>query len=50
MFVKEDAPPATKDCEFCLSKVDPRATRCPNCTSVIAAAAGAGADPSLRSG
>src|ERR1044071_7264696 len=27
MFVKEDAPPATKDCQFCLSKIDPRATR-----------------------
>jgi large conductance mechanosensitive channel len=36
-FVKEDVPPATKDCQFCLSKVDPRATRCPNCTSQIPA-------------
>ena len=38
MFVKEEVPPPTKDCQFCLSKVDPRATRCPHCTSQLSAA------------
>jgi large conductance mechanosensitive channel len=38
MLVVADAPVPTKDCEFCLSKVDPRATRCPNCTSQLSAA------------
>jgi large conductance mechanosensitive channel len=38
MFVKEDAPPPTKDCTFCFSKIDPRATKCPNCTSALPAA------------
>lgn len=38
-FVAADPPPAaTKDCEFCLSKIDPRATRCPHCTSQLLAA------------
>lgn len=36
MFVKEDVAPPTRDCQFCLSKIDPRATRCPNCTSQLA--------------
>ncbi|HET9425681.1 MAG TPA: MscL family protein [Gemmatimonadaceae bacterium] len=37
MFVAADPPPAaTKDCDFCLSKIDPRATRCPHCTSPLA--------------
>ncbi len=30
------APPApTKDCKFCLSKINPAASRCPNCTSEV---------------
>ena len=37
-FVKADAPPPTRDCDFCLSKIDPRATRCPQCTSTLTAA------------
>lgn len=32
----EDAPaPTTKDCRFCFSKIDLRATRCPNCTAEL---------------
>ena len=31
-------PPTTKDCEFCLSTIPIKATRCPNCTSQVAAA------------
>jgi large conductance mechanosensitive channel len=30
------AAPTTKDCQFCLSKVPIKATRCPNCTSQLA--------------
>jgi large conductance mechanosensitive channel len=29
------AAPATKDCQFCLSSIPLKATRCPNCTSQI---------------
>ena len=29
----EAAPPATKECPFCISAVPVKATRCPNCTS-----------------
>ena len=29
------APPNTKDCPHCLSKVPAKATRCPNCTSQL---------------
>jgi len=29
------APPATKDCPFCLSKVPLAASRCPQCTSTL---------------
>ena len=29
------APPATKDCPYCLSKVPEKATRCPHCTSQL---------------
>ena len=29
----EAAPPATKECPFCISAVPIKATRCPNCTS-----------------
>jgi large conductance mechanosensitive channel len=31
------APPAAKDCPYCLSKIPLQATRCPNCTSQIPA-------------
>ncbi len=27
--------PKTKDCPQCFSKIDPRATRCPHCTSTL---------------
>lgn len=29
------APPATKDCSFCASKIPARAVRCPHCTSSL---------------
>jgi large conductance mechanosensitive channel len=32
------APPTTKDCPYCLSKIPIKATRCPNCTSQLEAA------------
>jgi len=33
---KEEAPAATtKDCPFCLSKINIKATKCPNCTAEI---------------
>ncbi len=34
---KEEAPaePTTKKCPFCCTEIDIKATRCPNCTSVI---------------
>ena len=32
---KEEAPPATKDCPFCLSAVPVKAVRCPHCTSAV---------------
>jgi large conductance mechanosensitive channel len=35
---KEEAPPDTKDCPFCLSSIAIKATRCPNCTSEVQAA------------
>jgi len=31
------APPSTKDCSFCASPIPLKATRCPNCTSQLAA-------------
>jgi large conductance mechanosensitive channel len=37
---KEEAPPAeptTKHCEFCQTEIPIKATRCPNCTSQLAA-------------
>ncbi len=40
MRKKEEAPPAaptTKDCQFCASAIPIKATRCPNCTSQLAA-------------
>jgi len=33
------AAPTTKDCPFCLSAIQLKATRCPNCTSQLEAAA-----------
>ena len=33
----EEALPATKDCQFCASAIPRRATRCPLCTSQLAA-------------
>jgi large conductance mechanosensitive channel len=37
---KEEAPkePTHKDCPFCMSSIAIKATRCPNCTSELAAA------------
>lgn len=32
---KEETPPATKDCPFCLSAIPVKAVRCPHCTSTI---------------
>jgi large conductance mechanosensitive channel len=32
------ADPTEKDCSFCFSRISIRATRCPNCTSELAAA------------
>jgi large conductance mechanosensitive channel len=37
LFIKETAAPATKTCDFCRMTMDPIATRCPHCTSQIAA-------------
>ena len=31
----EDAPPATKECPFCISAIPIKAVRCPHCTSNI---------------
>ena len=38
---EEEAPaePTTKECGFCYSEIPIKATRCPNCTSEVAAAA-----------
>jgi len=33
---KTPAPPATKECPFCVSAINVKATRCPNCTSQLA--------------
>jgi len=35
MKEKEPAAPSTKDCQYCMSKVPIKATRCPNCTSQL---------------
>ena len=35
---KAAAPPTTKDCPYCVSKIPLKATRCPNCTSELKAA------------
>lgn len=31
-------PPPTKECDFCRSKINPAATRCPQCTSQLSVA------------
>ncbi|MGH9374806.1 MAG: large conductance mechanosensitive channel protein MscL [Terriglobia bacterium] len=41
MSMKKPEPPATpttRDCPFCLSSIPIKATRCPHCTSTVAAA------------
>ncbi len=38
---EEAAPVTTKECEYCLSKIPLKATRCPNCTSELQAVADA---------
>ena len=37
-FIKEDAAPPARACEFCRMPVDLMATRCPHCTSELSAA------------
>ena len=40
MQAEEEAPeaePTEKDCPYCLSSIAIKATRCPNCTSEVAA-------------
>ena len=32
---KEEAAPTTKKCDFCMSEIDIKATRCPHCTSKL---------------
>jgi large conductance mechanosensitive channel len=42
MLIKPPKPeekPATRDCPYCRQAIDARATRCPHCTSQLAAAA-----------
>ncbi len=31
----EPAPPATKECPFCFTTIPAKASRCPNCTSIL---------------
>ena len=38
LFIKEEAAAPTKICTFCRSTIDLQATRCPHCTSQLAAA------------
>ena len=38
LFIKDEAAVPTKTCTFCRSTIDLQATRCPNCTSQLAAA------------
>ena len=38
MLIKDEPETPTKTCNFCRSKIDAQATRCPNCTSQLAAA------------
>jgi large conductance mechanosensitive channel len=35
LYPKPVAPPAKKDCPFCISSIPIQATRCPNCTSQL---------------
>jgi large conductance mechanosensitive channel len=37
VFMKEDATPPARACEFCRMPIDLAATRCPHCTSQLAA-------------
>ncbi len=30
-----ETPPTTRDCPYCITPIDVRATRCPNCTSKV---------------
>ena len=32
---EKEAEPTTKECPFCISEIDIKATRCPNCTSQL---------------
>jgi large conductance mechanosensitive channel len=34
---REEAPPETKECGYCYSKIAVKATRCPNCTAQLQA-------------
>jgi len=34
-FVSAEKAPATKDCPYCFTKVDARATKCPQCTAAL---------------
>ena len=36
MYRKKEQAPDTKDCQYCLTKIPIKATRCPNCTSRLA--------------
>jgi large conductance mechanosensitive channel len=38
LFIRPKDEPAMADCRFCRMKVDPKATRCPYCTSELAPA------------
>lgn len=38
LLITDAAEPPSKLCTFCRSKIDPAATRCPHCTSQLAAA------------
>jgi large conductance mechanosensitive channel len=37
MEKKEEEKPSTKECPFCFTSIDIRATRCPNCTTELKA-------------
>lgn len=34
-LVPSSPPPSTKTCQYCFSTIDPRATRCPQCTATL---------------
>ena len=38
IFIKPEAPAAKRSCLYCKREIDPAATRCPHCTSQLAAA------------